>query len=139
MKILGIDVKNDHTDKFLEKVAEAVDLALEECGSECERYAKMKCPVDTGLLRNSVTYAVHGHSPAETSYKADSGGRTGSYSGSAPDGEQCVYVGTNVEYSAYVEMGSSKHKDPKPFLKPALQDHMGKYKSIIQKHIDTIK
>lgn len=139
MKVLGVEVRDDHTDEFLRKLEEAVDLALEECGSECERYAKMECPVDTGLLRNSITYALHGKAPEASTYKADSGGRTGSYSGSAPDGEQCVYVGTNVEYSAYVEMGSSKHKDPKPFLKPALQDHADRYKNIIQNRLKELK
>jgi hypothetical protein len=35
-------------------------------------------------------------------------------------------------------MGSSHHPTPKPYLKPALEDHIEKYKDIFKKHISAI-
>lgn len=142
--IQSFEIKSDNTKEFMKKLEEAIDLALEECGSECERYAKTKCPVDTGLLRNSITYALNGQAPAASTYKADNPDKTGqvqsgSYSGTADnDKEPCVYIGSNVFYSAYVEMGSSHHPTPKPYLKPALEEHTDKYKDIFKKHISAI-
>lgn len=137
--------------------------ALEKCGLTAEGYAKLLCPVDTGLLRNSITHALSGQPPAISSYKADKPDKSGetksgSYSGSAPadsGGEISVYIGTNVEYSAYQELGSGQHyvggrptkwtyedakgqhhmtggNTAKPFLKPAVADHVSTYKTIIQ-------
>ena len=143
-KILSIEVKADNTKEYLRKLDEAIDLALEECGSECERYAKMKCPTDTGLLKNSITYALNGQQAAISTYTADEPDgagqiKSGGYSGTAnKDKDPCVYIGTNVEYAAYVEMGSSHHPTPKPYLKPALEDHIEKYKDIFKKHISAI-
>lgn len=79
--------------------------ALEAIGLQAEGYAKLelekKHAVDTGLLRNSVTHAISGKPPAISSYHADRGERSGTYSGSAPKGDDdAVYIGTNVEYAA---------------------------------------
>lgn len=100
-------------------------------------------PVDTGYLRNSMAYAVGGGtahtSQGGSSYKADKGGKTGKYSGSAEKdnaGYTKVYIGTNVEYAEPVEEGARgrsgahmlrnavmdcKH-DAKKYLKEALKD-----------------
>lgn len=103
-QIKDFTIKVDNRDKFKSEIEKALDLALEECGSTCERYAKMLCPVDTGLLRNSITYALHGKAPNISSYSADNAkaGKksSGSYNGTADDNEQCVYIGSNVEYAA---------------------------------------
>lgn len=74
-------------------------------------------------LRNSITWALAGRKPAVQSYKADKPKngviQTGEYSGAAPnDDELSVYVGTNVEYAPYVELGTSR-QEAQPFLKPA--------------------
>lgn len=42
----------------------AVLRALEKCGLTAEGYAKLLCPVDTGNLRNSITYQVDEGEPA---------------------------------------------------------------------------
>ena len=66
----------------------AIDRALRTAGmmaeSEAKRTITANESVDTGLLRNSITFA-RGGKPAEiTSYSADKGGGSGSYSGNAP-------------------------------------------------------
>ena len=95
----------DHTAEVRAAMDKACDKALEMCGLKAEGYAKMICPVDTGNLRNSIT-----HTSGE---------------------EQTEYIGTNVEYGPYVEMGTSRTK-AQPYLKPAIEDHTDTYKRIFE-------
>ena len=104
--------------------------ALEKCGLTAEGYAKKLQKPDTGNLRNSITHAVD-------------------------DEELAVHIGTNVEYAAYVELGTGKYvsggrptpwvyQDEKgnwhrtngqkaqPYLKPAVADHANTYRKIIE-------
>ena len=67
----------DHSAEVKSEFEAACLRALEKCGLVAEGYAKKECPVDTGNLRNSITHEV------------DEGG-------------DAVYIGTNVEYGAYV-------------------------------------
>lgn len=130
----------------------AIERALEAVGLKCEAYAKLACPVDTGLLRNSITHAVAGHETSITSYQSNNvhadtpatrrAGtankpvevKTGSYQGTVPDGKAVVYVGTNVEYAPYVEKGTQRTA-AQPFLKPAIENHAEEYKAIIEKYL----
>lgn len=104
----------DNSKQFLKKLEEKIPVALEACGLQAEKYAKQLCPVDTGRLRNSITHTVLGE-------------------------EQAVYIGTNVEYAAPVEIGhitaSGSYVSPKPFLKPALENNRDKYKAIIKQYL----
>lgn len=141
MSEIRVRVTSDNSKEIQRKVAEAVDLALEEIGGEVMGYAIGLVPTDTGLLKNSITYALHGKGTNETNYSADEPDRngvvrSGSYKGNAPDDSACVYVGSNVEYAAYVEMGSSdKKRKPKPYLKPAVENHKQLYREIFEKHM----
>lgn len=148
----------DNSDLFKKAKDEAVARALEAIGITAERYAKERCPVDTGLLRNSITHAVSGEKPAINSYKAtygsnryksgkNSGKRysassknagsvgVGFYSGTAPQDPpdmQAVYIGTNVEYARDVET-NDKRKHPSGaahFLRDACANHMDEYQRI---------
>lgn len=131
-----MDVKiTDNSDKFKSAMSKAKLRALEAIGLQVESYAKPACPVDTGLLRNSITHAVSGQRPAISSYKADRGDGHGSYNGTAPnDSVSAVYVGSNVEYAVYVENGGSR-KGPRPFLKPAVTQHTDEYKAIAKRYL----
>jgi HK97 gp10 family phage protein len=123
-----------HKDEVLDELDEKIEIALEEIGLEAEKYAKMKCTVDTGFLRNSITHALDGEATAITEYTDDPEEQSGSYSGEVPKesgSKRVVYIGTNVEYAPYVEYGTSKQK-AQPFLKPAVTDHIGKYKKIVK-------
>ena len=148
----------DHSAEVKVEFEAACLRALEKCGLVAEGYAKKLCPVDTGLLRNSITHAIAGESPAISSYKADRGDKKGEYTGTAPNdsgGNKSVYIGSNVEYASYIEAGTGKHTsggrpDPwvyedakgnthmthgsraQPFLKPAIADHGSNYKKIIE-------
>lgn len=120
----------DNTEMFKDEFEAALLRALEKCGLIAEDYAKRLAPVITGNLRNSISHRVDSDEPA-------------------------VYVGTNSEYAAYVELGTGKYaqggrQDPwtyqddegnwhrtegrkaKPYLKPAVADHAQTYRSIIE-------
>lgn len=96
----------DNTGEVLDALQAAVLRGLERIGSEAEGYAKDLCPVDTGNLRNSITH------------KVDSA-------------EKAAYIGTNVEYAPYVELGTYKQA-AQPYLKPAAADHGKTYQNIME-------
>ena len=166
MGTLGTNAVSININKDVEKYTnESIRKALEIVGLKAESYAKVEITnngsVDTGLLRNSIAHAVGGRNVTigaekETFYKSstpDDEGKMhiGTYSGKAPKdkkNEFTVYIGTNVEYAPYVEMGhhqqvgryvpklGKKLVQPyvkgKPFLKPAILNHLGEYKQIIE-------
>lgn len=128
---MSVTIK-DNSGEIRRLINQAVIRGLERCGMECEGYAKDLCPVDTGNLRNSITHEVDTSEPA-------------------------VHIGSNNEYSAYVELGTGiyaeggggrptpwVYKDDKgnwhhthgqqaqPYLRPALEDHKQTYKNIIE-------
>ena len=124
----------DNSEAVKAACANQIAAALEAVGFQAERYAKTNLTqskaVDTGRLRNSVTHAVR-------------------------DG--AVYIGTNVEYAAYVEMGTGDlgtgtgktwvYRDERgkfhrtsgmkarPYLKPAVADHTPTYKDIVKRYL----
>ena len=121
----------DYTDDVLAAMDDACLRALERCGNQAEGYAKDLAPVDTGALRNSISHKVVNSE---------------------------AYIGTNMEYAPYVEFGTGRYSTtgggtpkskwgymgddgkfhigkpmkPQPFLKPAVADHVGTYRNIIQ-------
>ena len=129
----------DNTEEVLKALDAAIRRGNESIGITAERYAKKACPVDTGRLRNSITYALAGEQAHVKSYKANKGGKdreTYTYDGNAPgkkgDG---VYIGTNVEYAPYVELGS-RGRDGKHMLQRAATEHTAEYKRLME---DAIK
>lgn len=99
----------DNTDEVLKGLSDAVERALTRIGLAAEGYAKKECPVDTGNLRNSITNEVR-------------------------SSEKSVYIGTNVEYAAYVELGTTRTR-AKPYLKPAATEHPTVYKRIMEEEM----
>lgn len=120
----------DNSEKVGAALQGAIVRALERCGMQAEGYAKDLAPVDTGNLRNSISHRVN-------------------------EREKTVYVGTDAEYAAYVELGTGKYaeggrKDPwvyqdtegkwhhtngqraQPYLKPAVADHKQTYYNIFK-------
>ena len=110
-----LEIAEDNTEQIIEAMGDAVVAALVEIGMSCERFAKKTCPVDTGRLRNSITWQL------------------------AAD-ENAVYVGTNVEYafSVHEGTGSNKGKGPRPFLKNAAANHKKYYDDIMKKHMSGV-
>lgn len=97
----------NHKDEVSNKLDNALKVALEEIGLTAEGFAKKKCPVDTGRLRNSISHTST---------------------------EDTAYVGTNVEYAVYVEMGTVNTK-PQPYLRPAITEHKDTYRAIVKRNL----
>ena len=111
--------------EVLTATATAAERALEKMGGTAETHAKKYCPVDTGRLKGSIT---HKRSTVE---------------------RDTMLVGTNVEYAPYVEIGHDQevgryvpaigkrlvasHVDGKPFIRPAIENHVDEYKEIVKK------
>lgn len=159
MKVVAKVKVVSNKDLILNATQEQIDRALEAIGLQAEGYAQMKCPVDTGLLRNSITHAVAGQAPAKSSYsdngvhadtpatrRAGTAGlptehKTGTYSGNTPQmgflfKKNAVYIGTNVKYAPYVEYGTRK-TSAQPFLKPAVEDHIDEYRNMCEYFLST--
>lgn len=98
----------DNSDLFLNALPDQVERAMEAVGLQAERHAKENLypghGLDTGRLRNSISHATQGNS---------------------------AYIGTNVEYAPYVEMGTSR-MSARPYLKPAATEHGEEYKQIVK-------
>ena len=141
--IAGVKITEDNTKEIFDYVQKATTRALTVIGMKAEKYAKALCPVGTaestgkkgyrgGTLRNSITFDVN------------------------PD-EKTVTIGSNVEYAPYVELGTGPHFQkppewetfdvpkgsggghgyvkPRPYLKPAIQDHIDEYEKIIKSEL----
>ena len=128
---MGLEIKVTNNAKLtLEELQSACLRALERMGQQAEGYAIDLAPVDTGMLKNSLTHKVV---PSELT----------------------VYAGSDMSYAVYVECGTGKYypggrdtpwvyQDAKgnwhythgqraqPYLKPAIANHIGTYKNIVE-------
>lgn len=125
----------DNTEQVLSAFEKAIENGLTAIGITAEGHAKRKITdypaVDTGRLRNSITFALSGEKANAQTYTDNKKG-VYNYSGTAPDDmEKAVYIGTNVEYGSFVELGTSKMY-PRPFLKPAAAEHNNEYKKLME-------
>lgn len=128
-----ITILEDNSKLFGDELKRAILRALERCGSQAEGYAKDLCPIsDTGekTLQQSITHKIDQKNNE-------------------------VYVGTNVEYGAYVELGTGKYypggrptpwnyedengdwhhtegQEAQPYLVPAAKDHSQTYRNIFK-------
>lgn len=116
-------------EKVKDQINEAISAALTKACLIVERDAKKKAPIGDGQLNQSITHEVV-----------------------VNDKEKCGYVGSNVEYAPYVEIGTGiyssqgdgrqtpwRYQDektgkwyytrgmqPQPFLKPAADENRNK-------------
>lgn len=141
----GIEITENNMQEVLDGLDDCEDRILTMIGIKAEKYAKARCPVGTpestgkkgyrgGTLRNSITFQVY-----------------------EKEGQKVVSIGTNVEYGPYVELGTGPYFQappeweqfdaprgsgvghgyvrPRPFLKPAILDHLGLYGRIIKEEL----
>ena len=53
--------------------------------------------------------------------------------------ERSATVGTNVEYAPYVEFGTSRGMKPRPYIRPAIEEHFQEYEDILRQELGTIE
>lgn len=97
----------DNTKEVLSALGKAIERGLEAIGLTAEGYAKKETPVDTGRLRNSISHATD---------------------------KEAAYIGTNVEYAPYVELGSPTVK-AHHMLQRAATQHTDEYKKLMEESI----
>lgn len=129
----------ENLDKLISKLEKLNDVnqAMEQACILVENEAKIKCPVDNGLLRNSITHYIEDN-----------------------PNELVGVVGTNIEYAPYVEFGTGiysslgngrqdrwKYKDakgewhstigqhPQPYLQPALEENRRKIEKMFKEQV----
>lgn len=99
----------DNTKEVLTAMEKAIERGLEAIGMTAERYAKEnETAVDTGRLRNSISHAVK---------------------------DKSAYIGTNVEYAPYIELGA-RGKQGLHYLQRAATEHTGEYKELLENSIE---
>lgn len=101
-----LEIRENNVAQVAAALNSAIAKALTMIGQQAEGYAKMMCPVDTSRLKNSITNQIDMQ-------------------------DNSVYIGTNVEYAPYVELGTIR-QDPHPYLKPAASEHGDEYRSILK-------
>ena len=102
---MKVDYK-DNSQQILSALEKGKRNALTAIGSSAETHTKDNITaddlIDTGRLRNSISYAVDGES---------------------------AYIGTNVEYAPYLELGTKKIA-AHHYLKRAATEHKDEYKNL---------
>ena len=117
------EIKVDNTKEIIKATDEAIYNALEIIGNKAADYAAGLAPVETSNLKQSLT--------SEVSME-----------------EKAVYVGSDVEYAPFVEFGHHQQVGryvpaigkrlvrefvpAKPYLKPAIENHLDEYKHILE-------
>ena len=94
----------DNTDEVLAALERAKKRGLEAIGLTAEGYAKKDTPVDTGRLRNSISHATD---------------------------DEAAYIGTNVEYAPYVELGA-RGRPGVHMLQRSASEHTDEYKQLME-------
>ena len=94
----------DNTEEVLAALEKAKKRGLEAIGLAAECHSNKITPVDTGRLRNSISHATD---------------------------DEAAYIGTNVEYAPYVELGA-RGRDGKHMLQRAATEHTDEYKRLME-------
>ena len=94
----------DNIEEVLSALERAKKRGLEAIGLTAEGHAKKETPVDTGRLRNSINHATD---------------------------DEAAYIGTNVEYAPYVELGARGRKGVH-MLQRAATEHTDEYRRLME-------
>lgn len=105
----GYEVKlTSHVSEIKGELQSRIPIILEAIGLQAEGNAVDEITslgaVDTGRLRGSISHAID---------------------------DEAAYIGTNVEYAPYVELGTYKMA-ARPFLRNAAANYTDEYKRIIE-------
>ena len=94
----------DNSAEVLSALERAKKRGLEAIGLTAEGHAKKETPVDTGRLRNSVSHTTD---------------------------DEAAYIGTNVEYAPYVELGA-RGRPGVHMLQRSATEHTDEYKRLME-------
>ena len=111
--------------EVMNDIEQRIDRALDICGGVAENHAKVNLTKNRSVITNRLRGSIK-HVRADKNTEA---------------------VGTNVDYAPYVELGHHQQPGryvpaikkrlkaswvaPKPYLRPAVENHKGEYEKII--------
>lgn len=104
-------ITEDNTDAIIEKLKKAVEEALKEIGITGVAAIQSNAPVDTGKLRKSYTYET-------TNFT--------------------VTIGTNLDYSIYVEYKPT-NRGGRPHFRKTIESEKANFMAILNKKLGGIK
>ena len=141
---MKVDYK-DYSKEVLAALEKGKRNALTAIGATAETHTKENITadklVDTGRLRNSITYATGDYSGIGTYTDNKKKKYSDAKARNTPKDDE-VAIGTNVEYAAYTELGTEKIT-AHHYLKRAVTEHQDEYKELaveaIKKAINNIK
>lgn len=134
----------DNTEEIISLTDQACERAMFIISEKARTYATALCPVGT---------------PESTGIKGYRGG-TLKQSITAESDKEHMIIGSNVEYAPYVELGTGPnftpppeweqfdapassglgrgYVKPRPFIKPAIENHLQEYKGIIESELKSM-
>lgn len=115
-KVYDVRIES-HVDEFTEEIKQKCEAFLEAIGQTAASAAAdiPNFPVKTSRMRNSINWATH---------EQQGTGREGG--GDSPlmtPEELSVYIGTNVEYAPYHELGTSRGIPARHFIQYGAQSN----------------
>lgn len=138
---MGFEIEENNINKILSIADIACERALVAIGIKAQNYASHLAPKGTPESTGKKGY-VGGTLQQSIQYEADN---------------EAVTVGSNVEYAPYVELGTGPnftpppeweefdvppakglghgYVRPRPFIAPAIKDHLGEYEEIIKNEL----
>lgn len=110
---ITVSIVENHTQEVKDQLEKAIQKALKAVGTQAVAHAVTEITeqgaVDTGRLRDSITSEIE---------------------------DKTVYLGTNVYYAPYVELGHRTRNGGKvegrPFIKPAIEKNHSEYREIFE-------
>ena len=128
---MKVDYK-DNSQQILSAMEKGKRNALTAIGATAETHTKENITaddlIDTGRLRNSITYAAGDYSGIGTYTDNNKKSYSDATARNTPKDDE-VAIGTNVEYAAYTELGT-QHITAHHYLKRAVTEHQDEYKKL---------
>ena len=121
--VFNFDVNfTDNTEAVQDAFNEQLEMWLTAIGEDAAGTAADVAPVDTGRLKNSINWAT------ETAYG------DGDTPLAQPE-RKSVYIGTNVEYAIYQELGTSRGIAGKHFIQFGSTAHQSEYAVLLEQYL----
>lgn len=130
--VVNVDLKSN-TAEILEASKEKIEAWLEAVGEDAASTAAEVAPVDTGRLKNSITCATPIYQSDPNKYSGEAANISDYMPLGKPE-EGSVYIGTNVEYAEYQEMGTSKNP-AHHFIQFGMTAHQDEYKKMLEEKL----
>lgn len=131
--VADFNIKNNFAE-VTEELAEKIEAWLEAVGEDAASTAAEVAPVDTGRLKNSITCATPIYQSDPNKYPGQQAEITDFFPLGKPE-EGSVYIGTNVEYAEYNEMGTSKGVPARHFIQFGMTAHQDEYKKMLEEKL----